>query len=140
MILLDTNVLSEMMKARPDPNVFAWLDAQPGSELVICAISVAEVLYEIARVPNGKQKDLLAAVADKLFNELFAGCIFPFDADAAVRYAELVSASETKGEVVDMVDGQKAAIARLYSAKVATRDTRDFEELGVALVNPWDGA
>ncbi|WP_028629913.1 type II toxin-antitoxin system VapC family toxin [Metapseudomonas resinovorans] len=140
MILLDTNVLSEMMKSRPDPSVVAWLDAQPGSELVICSISVAEILYGIARMPNGKRKDLLAIGADTLFNKLFAGCILPFDVDAAVHYAALVSASEAKGRVTDMADGQIAAIARLYSAKVATRNTRDFEELGVALVNPWEGA
>ncbi|MNQ98976.1 Toxin FitB [compost metagenome] len=140
MILLDTNVLSEMMKTRPDPNVIAWLDAQPGSELVICSISVAEILYGIARMPNGKRKDLLAVGADTLFNKLFAGSILPFDADAAVHYAALVSASEAKGRTADMADGQIAAIARLYSAKVATRNTRDFEELGVILVNPWDGA
>ncbi|MCY1355794.1 Toxin FitB [compost metagenome] len=140
MILLDTNVLSEMMKTKPDPNVIAWLDAQPGSELVICSVSVAEILYGIARMPNGKRKDLLAVGADTLFNKLFAGSILPFDADAAVHYAALVSASEAKGRTADMADGQIAAIARLYSAKVATRNTRDFEELGVILVNPWDGA
>ncbi|MCY1295196.1 Toxin FitB [compost metagenome] len=140
MILLDTNVLSEMMKTKPDPNVIAWLDAQPGSELVICSVSVAEILYGIARMPNGKRKDLLAVGADTLFNKLFAGSILPFDADAAVHYAALVSASEAKGRAADMADGQIAAIARLYSAKVATRNTRDFEELGVILVNPWDGA
>jgi predicted nucleic acid-binding protein len=140
MILLDTNVLSEMMKIRPDPNVVAWLDAQPGSELVICSVSVAEILYGIARMPNGKRKDLLAVGADTLFNKLFAGSILPFDADAAVHYAALVSASEAKGRAADMADGQIAAIARLNSAKVATRNTRDFEELGVTLVNPWEGA
>jgi predicted nucleic acid-binding protein len=140
MILLDTNVLSEMMKTRPDPNVVAWLDAQPGSELVICSVSVAEILYGIARMPNGKRKDLLAVGADTLFNKLFAGSILPFDADAAVHYAALVSASEAKGRAADMADGQIAAIARLNSAKVATRNTRDFEELGVTLVNPWEGA
>ncbi|MDT4843546.1 Toxin FitB [compost metagenome] len=140
MILLDTNVLSEMMKTKPDPNVIAWLDAQPGSELVICSVSVAEILYGIARMPNGKRKDLLAVGADTLFNKLFAGSILPFDADAAVHYAALVSASEAKGRAADMADAQIAAIARLYSAKVATRNTRDFEELGVTLVNPWDGA
>ncbi|MDA8482615.1 type II toxin-antitoxin system VapC family toxin [Pseudomonas resinovorans] len=140
MILLDTNVLSEMMKTRPDPNVVAWLDAQPGSELVICSISVAEILYGIARMPNGKRKELLAMGADTLFNKLFAGSILPFDADAAVHYAALVSASQAKRRATDMADAQIAAIARLYSAQVATRNTRDFEELGVALVNPWEGA
>ncbi|MFC5697503.1 type II toxin-antitoxin system VapC family toxin [Pseudomonas sp. GCM10022186] len=139
MILLDTNVLSEMMKTRPEPNVIAWLDAQPGSELAICSVSVAEILYGIARMPNGKRKDLLAVGADTLFNKLFADSILPFDADAAVHYAALVSACEVKGRAADMADGQIAAIARFYSAKVATRNTRDFEELGVTLVNPWDG-
>lgn len=140
MILLDTNVLSEMMKTRPDPGVMAWLDAQPGNELVICSISVAEILYGIARMPSGKRKDVLAAGADTLINKLFAGSVLAFDADAALHYAALVSASEAKGRAAGMADGQIAAIARLYGAKIATRNTRDFEAFGVPLVNPWGKA
>jgi predicted nucleic acid-binding protein len=138
MILLDTNVLSELMRAKPDPKVIAWVDAQLGSDLIICSITVAEILYGIARMPDGKRKDALYAVATAMFDEDFAGNILPFDADAAVHYADLVAASESRGKITDMADGQIAAIARLHGAKVVTRNVRHFEEFGVPLVNPWD--
>ncbi|WP_369959931.1 type II toxin-antitoxin system VapC family toxin [Pseudomonas benzenivorans] len=138
MILLDTNVLSELMRAKPDPQVLAWVDAQPVSELVICSITVAEILYGIARMPDGKRKQGLLDLASAMFDEDFAGNILPFDADAAVHYAEIAAASEARGRVVDMAGAQIAAIGRLHDAVVATRNIRHFEELGVDLVNPWD--
>ncbi|WP_439886268.1 type II toxin-antitoxin system VapC family toxin [Pseudomonas sp. MBLB4123] len=138
MILLDTNVLSELMRVKPDPQVLAWVDAQPASELVICSITVAEILYGIARMPDGKRKQGLLDLASAMFDEDFAGNILPFDADAAVHYAEIAAVSEARGRVVDMADAQIAAIGRLHDAVVATRNIRHFEELGVDLVNPWD--
>lgn len=137
MILLDTNVLSELMRAKPDPQVLAWVDAQPASQLVICSITVAEILYGIARMPDGKRKQGLLGTASAMFDEDFAGSILPFDADAAVHYAELAAESEARGRVVDMADAQIAAIARLHDAVIATRNIRHFELLGVELVDPW---
>lgn len=136
MILLDTNVLSELMRAEPDPRVLEWVDAQPASELVICSITVAEILYGIARMPDGKRKQSLLALASAIFDEDFAGSILPFDADAAVHYAEIAAESEARGRVVEMADAQIAAIGRLHDAVVATRNTRHFESLGVDLVDP----
>ncbi|MCY1283686.1 Toxin FitB [compost metagenome] len=138
MILLDTNVLSELMRAKPDPNVIAWVDAQRSSDLVICSITVAEILYGIARMPDGKRKDGLYAVATAMFDEDFAGNILPFDVDAAVHYADLVAASEERGTIADMADGQIAAIARLHGARIVTRNVRHFEAFDVPLVNPWN--
>ncbi len=137
MILLDTNVLSELMRSKPDPRVLAWVDAQPANQLVICAITVAEILYGIARMPDGKRKQGLLDMASAMFDEDFAGNILPFDADAAVHYAEIAAESEARGRVVEMADAQIAAIGRLHDAIVATRNTRHFESLGVGLVDPW---
>lgn len=138
MILLDTNVLSELMRAKPDPKVLAWVDAQPASRLMICSITVAEILYGIARMPDGKRKQGLLDIASAMFDEDFAGNILPFDADAAVHYAEIAAESEARGRVVDMADAQIAAIGRLHDAVIATRNIRHFESLGVSLVDPWN--
>jgi len=137
MILLDTNVLSELMRAKPAPQVLKWVDAQPSSELVISSITVAEILYGIARMPDGKRKQGLLDLATAMFEEDFAGNILPFDADAAVHYAEIAAESEARGKVVDMADAQIAAIGRLHDAAIATRNVRHFESLGVGLINPW---
>ena len=137
MILLDTNVLSELMRAKPAPPVLEWVDAQPTGDLVITSITVAEILYGIARMPDGKRKQGLLDVASVMFDEDFADNILPFDADAAVHYAEIAAETEAKGRVVDMADAQIAAIGRLHDAVIATRNIRHFETLGVALVDPW---
>ncbi|MFZ6045294.1 type II toxin-antitoxin system VapC family toxin [Pseudomonas sp. CR3202] len=137
MILLDTNVISELMRAKPNPNVLAWVDAQPGRLLVICSVSVAEILFGIARMPDGKRKDALLEAATAIIEEDFAGHALPFDVDAAVHYAELAAMSEAKGRVAGVADAQIAAIARLHEATIATRNVRHFEALGVPVVNPW---
>lgn len=138
MILLDTNVLSELMRAKPDPQVLAWVDAQPASELLICSITVAEILHGIARMPDGKRKQGLLDLASSMFDEDFAGNILPFDADAAMHYAEIAAEGEARGRVVNMADAQIAAIGLLHDAVVATRNIRHFESLGVDLVDPWN--
>lgn len=137
MILLDTNVLSELMRAKPAPEVLTWIDAQPTSQLYISAITVAEILYGIARMADGKRKQSLLDLATLMLDEDFAGRILSFDADAAVQYAGLAAESEAKGKVVDMADCQIAAIAALHDANVATRNVRHFDYLGVSIVNPW---
>lgn len=138
MILLDTNVLSELMRAKPDPQVLFWVDAQPSSELVIRSITVAEILYGIARLPEGKRKVSLLEMATAMFEQDFAGCILSFDEQAAGHYAEMAAHSESKGRAVDMADLQIAAIGRLHRAVIATRNTRHFEALDVSLANPWE--
>jgi predicted nucleic acid-binding protein len=137
-ILIDTNVLSELMRAKPAPEVLAWIDAQPTSQLFISSITVAEILYGIARMADGKRKQGLLDLATLMFDEDFAGRILSFDADAAIHYAGLAAESEAKGKVVDMADGQIAAIAALHDARVATRNVRHFDYLGVPVLNPWE--
>lgn len=138
MILLDTNVLSELMRAKPNQQVLAWVDAQPAGKLVICAITVAEILYGITRLPEGKRKQSLLSMAKAMFEEDFAGSILPFDTQAAEHYAELAADAERRGRSVDMADLQIAAIGLSYGAPIVTRNTRHFEGLGVSLINPWD--
>ncbi|MCU7247893.1 type II toxin-antitoxin system VapC family toxin [Pseudomonas koreensis] len=137
MILLDTNVLSEFMRAEPEARVIAWIDAQPAMDLAISAITVAEILHGIARLPFGKRKQKFEAHAMAMFEEDFAGRILPFDAHAAVEYATLVADGEAKGRAMSMADAQIAAICRTHGASIATRNVKDFEFSGVDVINPW---
>jgi toxin FitB len=138
MILLDTNVLSELMRAKPAPEVLAWIDSQSSDQLFTSSITVAEILYGVARMADGKRKQGLLQLATLIFEEDFAGRILPFDTEAAVHYASLAAESEVKGTVVDMADGQIAAIAAFHDARVATRNVRHFDYLGVPVINPWE--
>ncbi|WP_460118311.1 PIN domain-containing protein [Pseudomonas sp. S2_C03] len=138
MIVLDTNVLSEFMRSEPDSRVLAWVDEQPAMDLAITAVTVAEILHGIARLPFGKRKQKLEAHAMAMFEEDFVGRILPFDAHAAVEYANLVAVAEAKGRGVLMADAQIAAICRNHGASIATRNVRDFECSGIEVINPWD--
>ena len=138
MILLDTNVLSEFMRVEPDSKVLDWVDSQPAMELAISAITVAEILHGIARLPVGKRKQKLESHAMAMFEEDFAGRILPFDAHAAVAYAALVAGAEASARTVSMADAQIAAICRSHGAAIATRNVRDFEFCVVEVINPWD--
>ncbi|WP_223507392.1 type II toxin-antitoxin system VapC family toxin [Pseudomonas sp. GL-RE-29] len=138
MIVLDTNVLSEFMRVEPDNQVLAWVDAQPAMELAISAVTVAEILHGIARLPSGKRKQKLESHAMAMFEEDFAGRILPFDVHAAVEYATLVAACEAKGRTASMADAQIAAVCRVHGAPIATRNVRDFEFSGMEVINPWE--
>lgn len=134
MIILDTNVVSEMMRPEPDPTVVAWADA--AGQLHTTAITVAEVEYGIARLPDGRRKERLAAMAAEVFAD-FANVIVPFDARAAHRYAGIVAGRERDGLPIAAADAQIAAICASREATLATRNTRDFHGTAVAVVNPW---
>lgn len=138
MIILDTNIVSEVMRARPDPAILAWLDAQDTSQLSLTSISVAEILYGIARIPEGRRKDQLFKMAESMFDEDFSGRLLAFDEHAAVYYAELVAQRDAVGRPIGMADAQIAAICRCYDAALATRNTKDFETLGIVLINPFN--
>ncbi len=138
MIILDTNVLSELMRNEPNQQVVDWLDAQDPGSMAVTSITVAEIFYGIARLPDGKRKGVLFSLATEMFDEEFAGSILPFDEEAALDYAVIVAASERMGRAVSMADAQIAAIAGFHDATVATRNVKDFTPLGVATINPWD--
>lgn len=139
MILLDTNVLSEMMRASPEPRVLRWMDSLPEAEIWISAVSVAEIRLGIALVPEGKRKESLAEVVEAMFREDFADACLPFDLSAATEYALIVASRTRQGRPISVEDAQIAAIARASGLTLATRNTKDFEGTdGLVLVNPWN--
>jgi predicted nucleic acid-binding protein len=138
MILLDTNVISEHLRPRPNPNVIAWIDAQPANEVYICTPVLAELRFGAERLsPGPKQSDLHAAI-DRIESSLYQGRILPFDAAAAAQYGRLAANRERMGRCMGQMDGLIAAIALAHQATVATRDERDFAGLGFEVVNPFD--
>ena len=140
MIVLDTNVVSEMMRPAPDPSVLNWLNTQIAEELWLNSVVVSELLFSMARLPAGAPKRQLAETFAAMLEQDFAGRILPFDLEAAVIYAELAAACEAKGRPVTMADGQIAAICLAQGATLATRNLKHFEGLGLVLLNPWDVA
>lgn len=140
MIVLDTNVLSELMRRRPAVRVVRWVDEQDASRLAITAVTVAELLYGIARLADGARKTKLTGAVDALVREDFVGRVLPFDVAAAADYAELVAERERQGRPVSVSDGQIAAICRFHGAALATRNVRDFDAIGIVVLDPWDGA
>jgi hypothetical protein len=137
-IVLDTNVLSELMRSQPAAAVFAWVAAQPRAELHTTSVNKAEILYGIAALPHGRRRAALAAAAQAMFTDDFAGRVLPFDEDAAVHYAEIVAARRSEGRPIEAFDAQIAATARVAGAELATRDVGDFAGCGLTLVNPWE--
>ena len=136
MIVLDTNVLSEAMKPAPDPAVARWMMRERGGDLFTTAVPEAEVSYGIAILPDGRRKHDLQAAAHSIL-ALFAGRILPFDSSAAREFARIVADRRRLGRPIDSFDAQIAAIARARNMSLATRDTQDFADAGVALIDPW---
>ena len=139
MIVLDTNVVSELMRRKPAPTVIAWLRDQNGAELFTTAISIAEIRYGIARLPEGSRRTQLAEAADVVFAS-FPDQVLPFDVAAATAYATVVAERDRIGAPIDGFDAQIAAICRARRALLATRNIKDFRETGVELVDPWQYA
>lgn len=138
-ILLDTNVLSELMRPAPNANVLAWFGRQESVAFYTNAVSRAEILLGIALLPAGRRRDGLAAAARQMFDEDFASRCLPFDESAAVEYALLVAARTRTGQPISTEDGQIAAIALCHALPLATRNGKDFEGItGLTHLNPWD--
>lgn len=136
MIVLDTNVVSEAMKPEPDPAMRDWLDEQAAETLWLSSVTVAELLFGIRALPDGRRKQKLATTLDGLF-AMFDGRILPFDTDAARHYADLAVAARKAGKGFPTPDGYIAAIATARGFAVATRDASAFDAAGVPVVNPW---
>lgn len=137
MILLDTNVVSEPLKASGDMNVLAWIDAQIIETLYLSTISLAELRFGIAALPEGKRRDALHSSLEQRVLPLFAGRILSFDDPASRAYATLRARARTAGQAIAPTDGYIAAIAATHDFAVATRDTSPFDAAGVAVINPW---
>jgi toxin FitB len=137
-ILLDTNVVSEPMKPQGSLLVREWLDRQVAETLYLSATSLSELLVGIQLLPKGKRREGPATTLTALVDRLFGPRILPFDRQAAVAYATLISRAQAKGSSISVGDGQIAAIADVHGFLIATRDTAPFEAVGARIVNPWE--
>lgn len=137
MILLDTNVVSEPLKPNADPAVVAWIDAQVVETLYLSTISVTELRYGIAVLPDGKRKESLRASLNERILPLFESRILSFDMQAAASCAELRARAKALGQGMGTADSYIAGIATAHGLSVATRDAQPFEAAGVTVINPW---
>lgn len=137
MIVLDTNVISELMHPRGEPRVVAWTDDQLAGEVYLTAITTAELRYGVARLPDGHRKSDLADRLQRTIEEDFVERVLSFDDDAAAHYADIVVDRERRGSPISMADAQIAAICRQHGASLATRNTKDFTHTGIEVVDPW---
>ena len=130
MLILDTNVVSELMRERPNPDVFRWVDSQPTGDLFVTSVTEADIRTGIAILPEGERQRGPAAVAERLFSVYFSERILPFDSDAARTYAMLAAERRVAGHPISQSDCRIAAIARCRRASIVTRNVDDFEEGG----------
>jgi predicted nucleic acid-binding protein len=137
MIILDTNVVSEMMRSSPSPEVANWLLAQPPPDTYVTAVTRAEIFYGIELLPASKRRSAIAEAGETLFGQRLATPILPFDSDAALVFAKIAAGRRRLARPMDFMDAQIAAIARARRATIATRDAPDFAHCGVRVVNPW---
>ncbi len=137
MTILDTNVVSEIMKPEPSSRVVAWTSRQMRDELFTTSITAAEILYGIELLPRGKRRDQLLHQAEGTFHEDLGGRVLSFDERAAREYASIAAERRRRGRPISFSDAQIAAIARANHATLATRNTDDFEGCGLRLINPW---
>lgn len=140
MIVLDTNVVSELMRDNAHAEVLAWMDERPTRELFVTAVTEAEIRTGIAFLPEGKRRKGLGEAAEQVLNNLFAGRVLPFDSSAARAYAEIAAARRAAGRPISQADGQIAAIAGSRGMAVATRNVGDFEGMGIDIIDPWPSA
>lgn len=136
MIVLDSNVVSELMKPAPEPAVREWVRSRSGRELYTTTITLAEVGYGIERLPAGRRRDLLRSTAARLFAQ-FDDQVLPFDTAAAAQYPLIVTRREHAGRPIDGFDAQIAAVCATHGATLATRNIKDFETTGITVFDPW---
>jgi hypothetical protein len=137
MIVLDTNVLSEILRPAPQPLVLEWLAAQPRNALFTTTVTQGEILYGVRLLPGGQRRDRLREAALAIFSEDFAGRVLSFDGEAASDYADLAAARRAAGRPISQFDAMIAAVTRSRGASLATRNVSDFEGCGIAIVDPW---
>ena len=140
MIIVDTNVISEIMRERPSETLLAWLNGQNAALLFVTTVTIGEVLYGLGIMPDGRRLDRLRATFEGYLRRGFGGRILAYDEGAARAYADIMVRRRRAGRPLDIADGQIAAIARVHGYAVATRNMRDFEGVGLNLVNPFQEA
>ena len=136
-MILDTNVLSELMRGDPTNVVTAWLEAHPDTEFTIAAVTVQETTFGLARMPAGERRDRLEGTWRHLWAHLALN-VLPCDAEVATQAGRLSALREETGRHLGMADAQIAATALVRGVPLATRSTKDFDDLGVTVINPWD--
>jgi toxin FitB len=136
MIILDTNVVSELMRPEPAPQVSSWVRSRDRRELLTTSITLAEIRYGIARLPEGRRKQVLLDTADDIFRA-FSDQILPVDEAAAEQYAVIASTRERAGKLIAGFDALIAGVCRSRGAALATRNLADFEGTGLDLMDPW---
>jgi predicted nucleic acid-binding protein len=137
-IVLDTNVLSETLRPQPSAKVLAWLTAQPAAALFTTTITRGEILYGVRLLPKGRRRDALHDAVTAIFDEDFASRTLHFDNHAADTYADIAAARKTKGRPISQFDAMIAAIAHSRGAALAMRNTRDFVDCGIEIIDPWE--
>jgi predicted nucleic acid-binding protein len=138
MIVLDTNVISEVMREAPDEGVSRWLGQQKALHLAVSTITIAEIQRGLKRLPSGKRRKRLETSFEGFISQGFEGRILALDVAAASNYGDVCAMREKKGLAADPVDLMIAAIAKSAGASLATRNVRDFEHCGIKLINPWE--
>jgi toxin FitB len=137
MIVLDTNVLSEVLRPEPEARVLAWLDEQPANSVFTTAITEGEILYGIRLLADGQRRRKLWDAATAIFDDDFVGRVLSFDGEAAGHYADIGASRRSAGRPISQFDATIAAITRSHGATLATRNAKDFEGCGIEVVNPW---
>ena len=138
MIILDTNILSELMRPAPDPVLTAWFAGQDDQDAHTTVITLAELAYGLERLPDGRRRESLLLSYAEVF-ETFDDKVLDFDRGAAVHYGALVAACERVGRPMGTLDAQIASIALARRSPLATRNVKHFRETGVTIINPWAG-
>lgn len=137
MIVLDTNVLSELMRPAPEPAVLDWFAAQSTPALFVTAMTQAEILFGLELLPKGRRRTTLVAAANEMFEHDFAGRVLAFDSMAAVVYARIAATRGAAGRTIGQMDAQIASIALSHGATLATRNLPDFGDCDLELIDPW---
>ena len=137
MIVLDTNVVSELMRPSPNPAIESWIANRPATSLFFSAVGEAELRFGLAIMPAGRRRDAFASEIEAMLREDFADRILPFDSEAARAYAVIAASRRVAGRPIAEADCQIAAIARSRGMALATRNVRDFEDTGIHILDPW---
>ncbi len=137
MIILDTNVISELMAPAPAKEVERWVASRSPTSLYTTTVTEAEILFGVRLLPKGGRRDRIESAAGTLFAKVFAGRVLPFGSDAARAYARIAAERQRRGTRISVLDAQIAGIARAASADLATRNVVDFEGCGIDVLDPW---
>jgi predicted nucleic acid-binding protein len=137
MIILDTNIVSEMMKENPNQTVTDWFKDQDNDQIYITVLTIAEIKYGIGLLPEGKRKKALDLAASYMFSSVFGSRVLAFDYDAAYHYSVVHQHRRATGKTMTVIDAELAAICKSNNATLATRNTKDFTDTSIELINPF---